>query len=225
MVIFHSYVKLPEGTSTKWWILQKTWINWKNMARSTNGSILQKTNKRIGLDQQVGFKKNFIWLVVEPYPSGKWWSQLVLWHSQLNGKMFNSCYKAPTRMVQHFKWAIEPCPYVQQVQRTNKNMECNVGTWPRQDEMIGWISPASLEKGLHSGTKETWLENIPWFYMFFPWKHPFWIPSHAIYVLIMGRFPSHCPNRFLSVSLVSFAANVCLLFSNNSLIWNLWLFV
>jgi len=39
------------------------------MARSLNGSILQKTNKRIGLDQQVGFKKNFIWLVVEPYTS------------------------------------------------------------------------------------------------------------------------------------------------------------
>ena len=211
MVIFHSYVKLPEGTSTKWWILQKTWINWKNMARSTNGSILQKTNKRIGLDQQVGFKKNFIWLVVEPYTSEKWWSQLGLWHSQLNGKMFNSCYKAPTRMVQHFKWAIEPCPYVQQVQRTNKNMECNVGTWPRQDEMLGWISPASLEKGLHSGTKENMAGKYPMVLYVFPMKTSILDPlachlcaDHGeIPVTLSQPFPIRFP-RFLCCKCLSF---------------------
>ena len=42
---------------------------------------------------------NIFWLVVEPYPSEKWWSesQLGLWNSQANGKSWNWCSKAPTR--------------------------------------------------------------------------------------------------------------------------------
>ena len=54
-----------------------------------------------------------VWLVVEPYPSEKWWreSQLGWWNSQLNGKWKIPWFQAPpTRCLLEFPCVKSPRP-------------------------------------------------------------------------------------------------------------------